>query len=146
MPTYLPEVIPIRKSSRALVREFGVLKASGRGHRISFAQGHALVELDAAGELTASDLGRILRLNRSSTSRTLNELRRKGWISTRDTAGDSRKRPFVLTTAGKARLKELQDRLNLRVHKALELLSKSERQAILKGITLYVEALQRTGS
>jgi DNA-binding MarR family transcriptional regulator len=138
----LSEVTPVRQASRRLVRELGVLQASGRGQHISYAQGHVMLELEKHGPLTASELGRILLLNKSSTCRTLQQLHKKNWVRKVDNCPDPRKKPFELTRQGRARLKEMHKEVNDRVHDALALLPKSDRQIIIKGIELYVDALK----
>jgi DNA-binding MarR family transcriptional regulator len=134
----------LREAGRNLVRELGVLRASGRGQRLTFAQGHALVELARQADgLTASELGRILGLNKSTTCRTLNQLEVKGHVKAVADSGDPRKKPFVITEKGSARLDELHDQVNQRTQAALDTLSCSERRLVLQGVELYARALAK---
>lgn len=62
-----------------------------------------MMTLETQGPCSQVDLGRRYALDKTTVSRNLKLLERKGWISS-SVASDRRKRQFTLTTAGRKRL------------------------------------------
>ena len=133
----------LREASRIFVREQGVLRAETTRTSLSYAQGHTMIELDRHAPLTVVKLAEILNLNKSSTSRTLMKLQRKGWVTVQIDERDSRCKLFSLTPQGQAELRKLNQEVDNRVEDALRLLSDKDCMTVLSGLQLYAAALQR---
>lgn len=136
----------LREASRVFVRQQGVLRAEQKGTSLSYAEGHALIELEKKTALTVVELAEILGLNKSSTSRTLGRLKHKGWILEESDPIDSRRKPVVLTRQGRRRLQSLHDQVYKRTAKALGLLSPGEQEIVVKGFEMYSQALSKLNS
>lgn len=140
----LPEVLPLRHASRELVRELGFLQDRDAASNLSHSHCHALIEIDAGGELAQSALGALLRLDKSTTSRIVSELESRGWVRARVAEEDRRARVLGLTAKGKSKLAIVHREANARVEHALRLLDANDRSAVVAGMQIYARALERT--
>jgi putative acetyltransferase len=140
----LPETLPLRHASRALVRELGFLQAKQVATSLSHSHCHALIELEVCGELPQSELPAALRLDKSTTSRIVSELVARKWIRARASERDARARVLELTPAGRAKVQLVHREANARVEQALGVLEEGERRAVLHGMELYARALERS--
>lgn len=134
----------LREHLRRLVRELNVLRAETERVGLTFAQGHALIAIEADSTLSVGDLAAVLRLSPSTTSRLVERLRQKQWVAQQATEGDRRRKVFALTQRGRARVRQLHEQMNRRTREALLQLSPEERETAIRGIGLYVDALERS--
>lgn len=142
MVAVLPEVEPLRRASRQVVRELGLVDQDAACAGVTLAQGHALVEL-ASGARTAGELAEALNLDKSTVSRTVAGLLRRGWIRAGGGGADRRKKPLALTARGRRRLRAIHAHASAQVQDALGTLAEEERQAVLRGMEIYAAALAR---
>ena len=142
----LDQVAPLRMDERACARYWGVLRAEQRGARMTFTEGHLLMELEARGDLGVSELADILQMTRPSTSRTLRTLRQRRWVSVRDVPTDLRKKMVSLTSFGRQALAKLHAEVEARERRILSVLSPDERLSVLRGFELYATAVRRLAS
>jgi DNA-binding MarR family transcriptional regulator len=96
----------------------------------SLVESHIVVEIDASAELRAGDLVKRLRLDKSTISRALSSLRRRGLIQTIATGGKSRGAPTRLTIKGGAALAELDRGANLRMSQFCAALNAAEQRQL----------------
>jgi putative acetyltransferase len=140
----LPEVLPLRHASRELVRELGFLQAKDTATGLSHSHCHALIELDARGPVTQSELPSLLRLDKSTTSRIVAELVARRWVRARPSEQDARARILSLTSAGRAKVELVHREANARVEQALAMLPGDDRAVVLRGMETYARALERS--
>ena len=136
-----PEVALVRRASRKLVRALGLLQ--GPDAKVNTTQCHALIELDRAGRLTVQELAALLCLDKSTASRALTSLVRRGLAECRHDPDDKRRKPLSLTREGRQQLERLNGKANRQVQTALTHLAPEDRQHVLAGLELYVKALER---
>ena len=139
----LSEVLPLRHASRELVRELGFLRGSDAATKLSHSHCHALIEIDARGNVAQSELPALLRLDKSTTSRIVAELGSRGWVRARASEADGRARVLSLTPKGRTKLSLVHREANARVEDALRLLGEDERGVVLRGMQIYTRALER---
>ena len=139
----LPEVAPLRDSSRRLVRELGFLDGRVKRAGVTHTQCHTLIEIERQGVMAAGELAAVLNLDKSTTSRTVASLVRAGYIAARSDGGDRRRRPLALTAKGRRKLAALHELANRQVQEALALLDDGERDTVVRGMSLYAKALAR---
>jgi putative acetyltransferase len=142
MKNLLPQVLPVRHASRAMVRELGLLQKVFVPANLPNSHCHALLEIDCGG-LTQNDLSERLRLDKSTTSRTVAALVRRGWIRAQVDRRDQRRRVLALTPRGRSRLALVHHAANAQVQQALETLDPDDRQRVVEGLSLYARALTR---
>jgi putative acetyltransferase len=138
----LEEVLPLRHASRELVRELGFLQGK-TATKLSHSHVHALIEIDARPGLGQADLAKLLRLDKSTTSRIVAELEGRSWVRARASTEDARARVLTLTPKGRAKVELVHRDSNARVEAALALLDETERAAVVRGMQLYARALER---
>jgi DNA-binding MarR family transcriptional regulator len=136
-------VSAIRQTSRQLVRELDLLDAPHG--ECTMADCHALIELGRHGVLTSAQLGRHLRLEKSTISRKLARLEEKGLVQSHRDRGDGRYKRLGLAGPGRTQLKRIDRAADRRVSDALALLTSAEREKVLEGFQLYVDALAQSG-
>jgi putative acetyltransferase len=140
----LPEVLPLRRASRELVRELGFLQAKDQATGLSHSHCHALIEIEARDTVRQAELPSLLRLDKSTTSRIVTELVARRWVRACASEEDARVRLLALTSAGRAKIALVHRGASARVEQALSLLGEAERQAVLDGMILYARALERS--
>ncbi len=144
MQTEFPQVPAIRRASRGLIRELGFLDSGQRTLGVSHAQCHAMVEIEAAGSCTVSELSEQLFLDKSTVSRTVGRLLEDGLIKANSDARDARKKRLTLTARGRKKLATIHQGADDQVTSALATLGCPERDAVARGLALYAKALKRS--
>ncbi|HSO37845.1 MAG TPA: helix-turn-helix domain-containing GNAT family N-acetyltransferase [Labilithrix sp.] len=140
----LPEVLPLRRASRELVRELGFLQDKDAATSLSHSHCHAMIEIEARKKVAQSELPALLRLDKSTTSRIVADLVGRGWLRARPSRDDARARDLMLTASGRAQVKVVHREANARVEQALGALGEDDRRVVLRGMELYARALERS--
>lgn len=131
----------IRHASRLMVRELGFMGGSFAGSDLSPSAVHALIEIGAGRAVTARDLARTLRLDKSGVSRMLRRLVLGGEVVQAAGEDDGRVKVLSLTPAGEARLRDIHAFGRAQVTAALDRLPAEKAQTVLEGLHLYADAL-----
>lgn len=132
----------LRETIRLLERKLGMLddlQLSCCG--ITFAQCHAIVEIGRVGTLSLNDLADILGIDKSTTSRTINNLVNDGLVF-RDL--DTEDRRFVrigLTPGGQEIYERIEETMRLYFDKVYGSLPENKRQQVLESLDLLLTAL-----
>lgn len=137
-------VVPLRQASREIVRQLGLLKTKVEELDLSYSEGHALLEVARHNLLTTGELARILQLDKSTISRIVYRLEKKGWLMYSENVPDRRQKPFVLTSKGQNKVRDINLYANRQVEEALAFLSPKDQDTVLKGMQLYAKALDRS--
>lgn len=140
------QIAELREHSRRLVRSLGFLGERFNALGCSALQCHSLIELAQRGRLNVRELAELLQVDKSTASRGLGELERDGLVESLSDPDDQRSKPLQLTERGRSRLREIHRLADAQVRSALEQLSVSERETVLRGISLYERALQRANA
>jgi len=109
--------------------------------RLSLAQVRVLYELSARNGVLASQLARELGLDPGYISRLLAGFRRKRWITTAATSADKRRRPILLTKAGRAAFEPLDRRSQAEAEAMLAPLDSGRRQSLVDALRVVREML-----
>lgn len=134
----------IRGESRALVRELGLLAARSRTGELTLAECHALIEIDTKPGSTVLELADRLRIDKAATSRSVAVLTRRGFVRGVADRADRRRKPFFVTARGRTHLASIHAAANATVRNAMLHLAPAERQAIVKSLARYAEALAKS--
>lgn len=100
----------LRRFNRTYTQRIGVLEESFLGTGRPLAVSRLLFEIGTAEGITARDLRERLDLDSGHLSRMLRRLEAEGLVSTRPDPTDQRRRVVLLTDAGRAARRELDDR------------------------------------
>lgn len=131
----------IRGASRTMVRELGFMRATLAGTDYAASAVHALLEIEAAGAMTAAQLVLRLGLEKSSVSRMLGKLIDAGELKETASDEDARAKQLRLTEQGLQTVARIHCYGQRQVKSALELLSLSEQQSVAQGLAAYARAL-----
>jgi putative acetyltransferase len=135
-------VQPLRHAARQLVRELHLLDGRVECCGIPLAECHLITELDSMGEATASELCERLVLEKSTMSRLVNRLARKGLICAACCEDDRRARILCLTSKGKAQARRLHRHANSQVESALGFVVPGQEKQIIEGLQGYARSLR----
>jgi putative acetyltransferase len=134
----------IRQHTRQLVRELDVLDSDFLDTGLNLSQCHALFEVEQQKSLNLMELCGMLCIDKSTASRSVKELIKKGLVKVSDHEADKRQKLFSVTPVGSAILQRNNVLANQQVEAALELLDESEQAAVERGLGLYAKALYRS--
>ncbi|MEO8298293.1 MAG: bifunctional helix-turn-helix transcriptional regulator/GNAT family N-acetyltransferase [Burkholderiales bacterium] len=132
----------IRTSSRQMVRELGFMRPTLAATPYPPSAVHALLEVGAAGSLTAGQLADDLQLDKSSVSRLLRKLVDAGELEETTQRDDRRVKPLVLTARGRRTLAAIHAFARGQVGTALAGLAPAQREAVDQGLALYAHSLR----
>lgn len=134
----------LREVIRLLERKLGVLQKSEVSCcGVTFAQCHAIVEIGRAGNLSLNYLAEILNLDKSTMSRTVNNLVEDG-LAERETDPDDRRYVTIrLTGSGRKIFEGIEESMNLYYRKVFERLPADKRDQVLESVRLLLEAIDR---
>ncbi len=127
-----------------LVRTAGLLHVDQAvpGQPISLSQAFALHELDVATPLSQRDLGDRLRLEKSTVSRMVAELERKGLVVRERDPGDRRFTRLRLTDEGRSQHRGMAAGFHARFERWISAMSRTERDGLLVGLPALVRAIR----
>ncbi|AOZ08721.1 bifunctional helix-turn-helix transcriptional regulator/GNAT family N-acetyltransferase [Cupriavidus malaysiensis] len=134
-------ILELRDFSRRLVRELGFMRATLAESDLAPSAVHAVLEIGMAPGISARDLGKILRLDKSNTSRQLARLEADGLVTRRASQEDARSANLYLTPAGETLRSKIDRFATDQVSSALRRLLPSDQQALLRSLALYADAL-----
>ena len=137
-----PLVSDIRSTSRALVRQFGLMNQGVAGTDLSLSAVHAIIEIGRTGNISAKDLCDKLLLEKSTISRLVKKLVNKGDLVEFRSSQDSRVKHLRLTSQGNKTLDLIDHFAETQVTGALAQLSDNACIGVLKGLKDYSSALK----
>ena len=128
-----------RRAARALTQLYD---ARMRPSQIEASQFTLLSVLDARKGCNQAVIGRMLDLDKTTLSRNLQWMKRKGWIES-SPADDARERRFVLSSSGKQKLDAAQPAWHSAQEQLRAELSPTEWEAMWKAFRVVTRAANR---
>lgn len=130
----------LREIVRLLERKLGMLEdfqtaCCGK----TFAQCHALVEIGRAGSISLNDLANGLGLDKSTMSRTINQLVHGGLVEREIDPEDRRYVTIGLTETGKRTYAELEESMNVYFSELYEAIPEEKREQVVESLDLLVQ-------
>jgi DNA-binding MarR family transcriptional regulator len=131
------EAQALQSSFTGVVRALGLLRPDTTpcGQAMSITEAHALSELHAQGPITQQQLGRALRLEKSTISRLVDQLTSAGLVERAPNPHDRRSRLVGLTATGTHRARRLEDARRDLFERLLGALTPNERRLVVDGVT-----------
>jgi DNA-binding MarR family transcriptional regulator len=131
----------LRELIRVLVRNLGMLEKSDASCcGVTITQCHAIVEIGRKGKISLIDLADLLDVDKSSMSRTVNNLVETG-LAIRDL--DTENRRFVviqLTDAGKNVFKSIENSMDNYYKDIFSSIPEDKREQVLESLALLTNA------
>lgn len=125
-----------------LVQASGLLQPGpGDGPAVSLSELFAIHELDADGPLAQRDLTERLRLDKSTVSRLVAGLVRKGYVARERDPANRRLDRLTVTEKGRQAHREIREAFHDRHVRVLDAMTPAEREALRTGLTGLIRAL-----
>ena len=139
-------VASLQTSLIALIRAFGLHhpEKTPCGQSVSVTEAHALIELTQAAPLSQGELSKRLSLEKSTVSRLVNALSRRGWIERDRNPADRRIVEIQLTDTGKQAANTLSDARQLKFDQVLSSIPKDRRDDVIDALDVLVEAIHES--
>ena len=130
----------------AFVRAFGLHQAEQTpcGISVSVSEAHTLTELARTNGLTQSELVGFLRLEKSTVSRLIKGLDKRGWIERTTHPADGRAQLLTLTSEGKKKATQIVKARRERFAALTRALPEARRSAVLAALSTLVEAIHES--
>ena len=131
----------MRTASRDIVLELGFMQRGLAGTELSPSAVHTIIELGYGTITTATALGDLLHLEKSSVSRLVHKLKRDGLIKVAIDPADKRSRRLELTHEGQKLLRKIECFGRQQLSSALDGLAEDDVNRIDEGLRLFATAL-----
>ncbi|VVE71804.1 MarR family transcriptional regulator [Pandoraea captiosa] len=135
------EILELRDFSRRLVRELGFMRNTLAGSDLAPSAVHAIIEIGASPGISAKDLGHILRLDKSNTSRQVARLEASGFVRRTTANDDARASELYLTDEGQKLRRKIDRYATDQVSSALRRIVPADQEALVRSLALYADAL-----
>lgn len=135
------EILALRDFSRRLVRELGFMRTTLADSDLAPSAVHAIIEIGAAPGISAKDLGNLLRLDKSNTSRQVAKLEAAGLVRRTTASGDARTSQLQLTEAGQRLRRKIDRYATDQVSSALRRIVPADQETLVRSLALYADAL-----
>lgn len=134
-------ILELREFSRRLVRELGFMRTTLADSDLAPSAVHAIIEIGANPGISAKELGNILRLDKSNTSRQVAKLEGSGLVERKIASDDARSSELYLTGAGRKLRNKIDRFATDQVSSALRRMVPADQQALVRSLALYADAL-----
>ena len=114
------------------------------GRSVPIAEAHALLELSRSPQLTQQELAERLNLQKSTVSRLVSNLRRRGWIRRRRCEHDRRAYELSLSEAGASAAADLAEARSEKMSRVLAKVPDTQKEAVLAAIDTLIEAIHES--
>ena len=133
----------LRELLRILVRDLGILEKSDASCcGISIAQCHAIVEIGRRGKITLVELADLLGLDKSTMSRTINNLVEADLVL-RELDMENRRYVIIqLTDNGRTVFKSTEESMNSYYQSILSSIPEDKRNQVLESLRLLTSAVE----
>lgn len=136
----------LQEQMMTLVRTFGLHKPEETpcGQPIPVAEAYALTELAKENQLSQHDLVQRLNLAKSTVSRIVKKLVKRGWISRERSQDDGRVWLLSLTEAGVNTAVNLSQARQTKFAQILNHIPESEQENVLNALAILIQAMHQS--
>jgi len=132
----------LRESIRLLARKLGFLdKAEASCCGVTFSQCHALVEIGRAGSISVNELADLLGLDKSTMSRTVNNLVEQGLVTRELDPGDRRYVRIGLTEGGRKVFSRIESGMSDYFQSVYNNIPETKRAQVLESLEILLWAM-----
>ena len=133
----------LRESVRLLERKLGILEDGEMSCcSLTLAQCHALVEIGRAKCISLIELAKLLDLDNSTLSRTVNNLVNSGMVERALDPNDRRYVTIRLSPEGDSRFREIESNMNEYFIRIFAAIPDGERADVLKSLQILLKAIE----
>jgi DNA-binding MarR family transcriptional regulator len=132
----------LREIVRLLERKFGVLEDGEFACcGLSMAQCHALVEIGRAGKISLVELAKLINLDNSTMSRTVNNLVNNGMVERELDPNDRRYITIKLTPDGLSSFKGIESSMGVYFARIYSAIPSESRAQVLESLQILLKAV-----
>jgi len=136
----------LREMIRLLERKLGVLEDGEMACcGLSMAQCHALVEIGRARNISLVELARLLNLDNSTLSRTVNNLVNNGMVERQHDRNDRRYITIQLTPEGLTHFNGIESSMGEYFMKIYSAIPAENRAQVLESLQIFIKAVEDSG-
>lgn len=136
-----------REQIRILERRLGLLNKSNNGSfsccKVTLPQCHALVEIGRAHHISLKNLANILSLDTSTTSRSVDGLVKKGYVTRQESSLDRRSIEITLTPTGQKLFQDIEQKMDNDFAKVFNRIPHEEKENVLKAMNCILNAFDQ---
>ena len=110
---------------------------------VNTSQCFLLVEIGRKPGICAKELTEILRVDKSSISRSVEELVQKGYVNREPSSEDRRSVVLSLTECGRKRFDRIEHDMNMKFQKVLSGIELEKQEQVLEALRIYNEACRK---
>jgi DNA-binding MarR family transcriptional regulator len=134
----------LRELIRILVRDLGILEKSDTSCcGVTISQCHAIVEIGRSEEISLNELAKTLNLDKSTMSRTINNLVKSGLVIREMHPEDRRYVTIKLTDEGMDTFKNIESRMKEYYKNIFQSIPDNKREQVLESLKLLTEAVNK---
>jgi len=135
----------LREGTRMLLRKLGIFERDEAVCcGVTYAQCHALVEVGRKGTLSLNELAELLNLDKSTVSKTVDQLVKNGIMLREPGQKDRRYVTLTLTTEGYELFQSIEKRMEAYFTKILDSIPDNKREQVIESIQILSDAIQKT--
>lgn len=134
----------LRESVRLLTRKLGLLeKSEASCCGVTLSQCHAIVEIGRAGSISVNDLANLLGLDKSTMSRSINNLVEQDLVTREPDPENRRCLSIGLTAKGRALFSEIESGMEQYYQDVYNALPEDKREQVLECLEILVRSLPK---
>ncbi|NMM63338.1 MarR family transcriptional regulator [Clostridium sp. P21] len=134
----------LRELIRVLVRNLGILEKEDTSCcGVTISQCHAIVEIGRAEEISLNELAKILTVDKSTMSRTINNLVKNELVIREMHPEDRRYVTIKLTDKGMKAFKNVESGMQEYYENIFKAIPKEKREQVLESLKLLTEAVNK---
>ncbi|QXE19045.1 MarR family winged helix-turn-helix transcriptional regulator [Clostridium sp. 001] len=134
----------LRELIRILVRDLGILEKSDTSCcGVTISQCHAIVEVGRSEEISLNELAKTLNLDKSTMSRTINNLVKSGLVIRDMHPEDRRYVTIKLTDEGMDTFKSIESRMKEYYKNIFHSIPDNKREQVLESLKLLTESVNK---
>lgn len=133
----------LREMLRILVRNLGILdKSDASCCGVSMTQCHAIVEIGRAKKISLIDLSDLLELEKSTMSRTINNLVDDGYVTREVDSSNRRYVSIQLTDKGLEVFQSIEDSMHQYYGNIFQSIPEDKRNQVLESLEILVKSIK----
>ena len=110
---------------------------------VNTSQCFLLVEIGRKPGICAKELAEILKVDKSSVSRSVEELVQKGYVNREPSREDRRSVVLSLTASGRERFDRIEHDMDMKFGKVMAGIEKEKQEQVLEALRIYNEACRK---
>lgn len=134
----------LRETTRLLIRKLGVLERSeATCCGITLTQCHTIIEIGRREQITVNELSELLNLDKSTVSRTAEQLVNNDILIREPNQNDRRYVALRLTDKGEELFGNIEQRMEAYFAELIASIPEEKREQVIESLQLFSEALQK---